>query len=188
MNINYLKDLYRSRTTVIEMLENRGYSFNNTIKEMDFEEFKELSNQDIIDDDEKIYVNYVHSNIKLNTDVLENIIEKINEEYEEILIIIVYTNAISQILKKEIQGVQLFNLNEVIINKSNHIYSNKHVIIEEKEINELLDKYKITIDKLPHILYTDAMVKYIGASVGNVVKIERTSKSTGKYYYYRLCV
>ena len=84
--------------------------------------------------------------------------------------------------------IQLFNLNEVIVNKTRHIYSNKHTIILEDEINKLLEKYHTSIDKLPLILYNDPMVKYIGANRGDVIKIERISKSTGIYYYYRLCV
>ena len=75
----------------------------------------------------------------------------------------------------------------MIINISKHKYVPEHTIIYDDEIKELLERYDTTIDKLPIILHSDPMIRFIGAKKEDVVKIKRPSKATGFYYYYRLC-
>jgi DNA-directed RNA polymerase I, II, and III subunit RPABC1 len=189
MENKYLKDIFRSRKTMVEILTLRGYKMENTVCEMDFETFAEMSNFDIVDDDSKIYVYYSLDNVKLSNDTINTITSGIIEKYDDDMkIIIIYTNIVGNILNKKLYNIQLFNLCEVIINKTKHKYALKHVIIDKNEIEILLKKYEITEDQLPKILHNDPMIKIIGAEIGDVIKIERTSESTGKYYYYRICV
>jgi DNA-directed RNA polymerase subunit H (RpoH/RPB5) len=64
----------------------------------------------------------------------------------------------------------------------------EHVILEEKEKKELLEKLKITIINLPKILTNDPVVKTIGAKEGDVLKIIRPSATAGTSIYYRVVV
>lgn len=188
MERNYLTDVLRSRKTIVEMLEKRGYSMKNTEENIDFKTFEKLSNHDIIDDNSKIYVHYISDNVKLNTEEMDKIIDTIKAEYGDINIIIIYTIVVSGILiKHEMKDVELFKLDEVIINISKHNYVPEHTIIYDDEINEILNTFSTTLDKLPRILHTDPMIRFIGAKKGDVVKIKRRSSSAGIYYYYRLC-
>lgn len=190
MENKYLKDVYRSRGTIVEQLTNRGYDMTDTISELSFNAFSQLTNFNMVDKNNKIYVHYASNNIKLNVEIINEIVLNILKEYNEnIKVLIIYTNIINNVLNKKFNNVQLFNLNEVIIDKTKHVYANqKHTIIGEEELNTLLDKYKKTKDQLPKILHKDPMVKIIGANIGDVIKIQRKSKSTGIYYFYRVCV
>jgi len=64
----------------------------------------------------------------------------------------------------------------------------KHSVLSEKEKEELLKKYGITLKELPRILSSDPMVKKLGAKPGDVIKIERKSPTAGKSIYYRVVI
>ncbi len=64
----------------------------------------------------------------------------------------------------------------------------EHMVIEESEIKELLDMYKIKKEQLPKIKLSDAVIKEIKAEVGDVVKITRRSRTAGKSLSYRLVI
>jgi len=63
-----------------------------------------------------------------------------------------------------------------------------HVIISEKEKEELFKKYNITPDQLPKILDTDPVPISIGAKSGQIVKIVRKSLTAKEAVAYRLVV
>ena len=64
----------------------------------------------------------------------------------------------------------------------------KHEIIQEDEVKSLLDHYQIERGQLPKIKESDPVVKELGASVGDVVKITRNSQTAGESLYYRLVI
>ncbi len=64
----------------------------------------------------------------------------------------------------------------------------KHEILSKAEVEELLKKYKTSINKLPQILVNDPVVKELGAKVGDVIKITRNSPTAGVAVYYRVVV
>ncbi|MCK9568041.1 DNA-directed RNA polymerase subunit H [Candidatus Pacearchaeota archaeon] len=59
-----------------------------------------------------------------------------------------------------------------------HILQPKHIKLNEKEADELLQKLNVSKAQIPKILSTDAGLPE-GCSVGDLIKIERTS---GVYY------
>ena len=63
-----------------------------------------------------------------------------------------------------------------------------HIIISEKEKNELFEKYKITPDQLPKIMNTDPVSLSINAQPGQIVKIIRKSHTAKEAVAYRLVV
>jgi DNA-directed RNA polymerase subunit H (RpoH/RPB5) len=64
----------------------------------------------------------------------------------------------------------------------------KHEILTEKERKEVLERFEVTERQLPKITVSDPVIKLIGASPGNVVKITRKSKTAREAVYYRLVV
>jgi DNA-directed RNA polymerase subunit H (RpoH/RPB5) len=64
----------------------------------------------------------------------------------------------------------------------------KHILLSEKEKEELLKKYGITLRELPRILSSDPMAKALNAKVGDVIKIIRESPTAGVSEYYRVVV
>lgn len=64
----------------------------------------------------------------------------------------------------------------------------KHELLKEKEREELLKKYGITLRQLPRILENDSLVKFLNAKIGDVIKITRNSETAGETVYYRVVI
>ncbi len=62
-----------------------------------------------------------------------------------------------------------------------------HILLTKKEAKDLLTKYQINVYDLPQIFEKDPVAIAIGAKDGDVIRIERKSKTTVKsvnYYRY----
>lgn len=69
-----------------------------------------------------------------------------------------------------------------------HVISNKHEILTSKEVNDLIDDLSIvSIDKLPQIYMVDSMCVWIGAEVGDIIRVTRTEQG-GVSINYRFVV
>ena len=67
-----------------------------------------------------------------------------------------------------------------------HILQPKHVVLKQEEIEKILAKYNISLSQLPKIKITDPALPQ-GASIGDVIKIER--KEDGEtYFYFRVVI
>ncbi|UCH71692.1 MAG: DNA-directed RNA polymerase subunit H [Thermoplasmatales archaeon] len=63
-----------------------------------------------------------------------------------------------------------------------------HTIISDKEKEELIEKYNITLDQLPKILDTDPVSIFIGAKPGQIIKITRKSHTAKEAVVYRFVI
>jgi len=61
-----------------------------------------------------------------------------------------------------------------------------HEVMTEREVEELLNKYKIKKEQLPKIKSSDPVIKEIKAREGDVVRIMRKSRTAGRFISYRL--
>jgi len=64
----------------------------------------------------------------------------------------------------------------------------KHVLIAEREKEELLQKYGIALKQLPRISMEDPAIKELNGKIGDVVKITRNSATAGQSVYYRVII
>ena len=67
-----------------------------------------------------------------------------------------------------------------------HALQPKHTLLKQKDAEELLEEYNISLSQLPKIKITDPALPE-GASVGDIVKIERKDE-TGTHLYFRVVV
>lgn len=67
----------------------------------------------------------------------------------------------------------------------NHHLVYNHSKASEVEKEALLKRYNITIRDLPKILRQDPAIAALNPAEGDVIKIERISKTAGKTEYYR---
>jgi DNA-directed RNA polymerase I, II, and III subunit RPABC1 len=90
----------------------------------------------------------------------------------------------------ELKGlvITFFAENELLYDIYEHVRVPRHVLLSPSEKNELLRELKVTEDLLPRIQKHDPMARYMGLDVGNVVRIERYSATTGRDVYYRVVV
>ena len=58
-----------------------------------------------------------------------------------------------------------------------HTLVPKHTHLNEKERDELLAKYNINLSQLPGILKNDPAIKHLGLKTGDIIKIERASRT-----------
>ena len=64
----------------------------------------------------------------------------------------------------------------------------KHILLTEREKEELLQKYGISLRQLPRISMEDPVIKDLNGKIGDVVKIIRKSSTAGESLYYRVIV
>lgn len=192
---NLVKQLYKIRTTSIEMIIDRGYTVPDHIKNLQFENYRllyESKNIDISfnDGDNNIYVYYHIDDIKnLGKNDLKTLVKNIHEETKNLktLIIIVLNGKANSSVKKELQNevykyTEVFERKNLVFNISNHVLVPKHILLTDEEKKDIMEKYNTTEDQLPKMKITDPMAKYLGLKLGNVCKIMR------KTPYYRIIV
>ena len=69
-----------------------------------------------------------------------------------------------------------------------HMLVPEHSKLTKKEIQELLEKYNITLNELPKILSTDPAIEKLNVKLGDVIKITRDSPTAGVSIYYRVVI
>ena len=199
-----LKILYRSWKTLMKMVEARKFIVEEKQKKMNFDEFKEKYENKTIneifykkDDNNKeimrLYIEYF-MDPKINAKHFDDFLDNMNKiEGKSSGIIVVLANLTPQAKQKLIElnikkPIQCFNINELMINVTEHADVPKHILIDEKEKKSLLEKYRIKESQLPKILINDPVAKFYGLRKGDVVKIIRDSENAGKYVTYRVTI
>lgn len=156
-------------------------------------------------DDSKIIVKYRLDEKFKNTASLKKLVALIYEEHEltekDTLIILVvnailpkpnnYENTVFTFTEEfRIQNkyVQVFGLENHLINISKHVFVPKHTILNDEEITEVCNKYNIVKHNLHRILSQDPMSKYLGLRIGQVVKVNSSNPIVGYTPSYKICV
>lgn len=86
--------------------------------------------------------------------------------------------------------IDVWTLQESMIFVPDHIYVPEHRICSIREKKSLFKNHGLTKKKLPYITSDDIMVKYLGASKGQVLQIKRVSDTNPgcKIISYRIVV
>ncbi len=64
----------------------------------------------------------------------------------------------------------------------------KHVKVSDSEKAAILKKYKIQLMDLPKIMKIDQSISKLSVKSGDVIKVERDSKTAGVTHYYRVVI
>lgn len=62
----------------------------------------------------------------------------------------------------------------------------KHSKLSDSEKKELLEKYFVQLKQLPRIHGSDPALSSLSVKEGDIIKIERASKTAGIFVYYRV--
>ena len=141
---------------------------------------------DTVNNDNLICVKFI-DNDKINVDNIRMFIAYLDKHDISHGIIICINEPSIQVIK-EISTLtiffEIFHANQLNINISKHSLVPIHTILSKEEADELKKQFSVTFAQFPKIKYSDAMARYIGAKVGQVVKIQKV----GHYVTFRYVI
>jgi DNA-directed RNA polymerase subunit H (RpoH/RPB5) len=210
-NFVFIDNVYRSRLTLLDILEERGYNVEKFRKFSPAEataaatSFPSLSFKVSKKDDDTKVCDVRYANIsRQKLDTFFNDIEDTDTENTEVIVMMIqpvadahHVIALKQYMKLKESGdkerrklrVSFFNIETIVINPMRHVLVPKHQIVPPAAHQELMNSLYITSKtKLPEIkFHVDPIARCIGAVPGDIIKITRPSGSAGESIIYRLC-
>jgi DNA-directed RNA polymerase subunit H (RpoH/RPB5) len=184
---NY-SNLKKSRETIIEMLNDRGYNLTNYLIEITLDEIKAsyMKNKiNLLTQDGKI--NTIFWDEPLNISKINNHISKLKKESLNLVLLIFGRNNVDDEItisqKRNLDSIfgkidyEIFYIDELVFNITKHHYVPSHVLLNEKESEIIYNSYG---KNLPLIDKSDIIVRYYGGKIGNIFKIIRPNN-----LYYR---
>ena len=212
--MSFLNKLTTSRKTILEMMNLRGYQtdkYNNySSKELDIM-LKNMDKKlnynnmplDLIfehnNTDKQCVLKYIISRVRvsnLKTLITELIEYELVKTYDDIIFIVKdkinnlepFYNLFNSFLETNKIFIQIFSIDNLIRNITNHELVPKMRILSEKEKEDIKKKYNIENNSnLPLILKSDPVAMFYGIKSGDFVEITRTSETSGIYIAYRYC-
>ena len=82
--------------------------------------------------------------------------------------------------------MECFTEEELMYNVTKHEMVPPHTIMNPEQVAQILKRYRITEKQLPKIDRHDAVARFMGLRVGDIVQIIRPSETAGRYVTYRL--
>jgi len=203
---SFIISVYNSRKNLLEILNERGF---NIEKYSDFGITEigiliENNQLDMLLENEatkkKIYVKYYVSKVikpQNIYDIVEDLfhLESILEKKDDLMVIIkdepneTMLENIKDIWVSENIYVSLVNIKRLQFNILKHVLVPQHIIIDDKEVEEVMKKYNIKNKmEFPDISRFDPVARVIGLRPGDVCRIIRPSKTAITTEYYRVCI
>lgn len=210
-NFVFIDNIYRSRMTLLDILEDRGYNVEKYRKFSPAEAtaaataFPSLSFKVSKKDDDAKVCDVRYANIsRQKLETFFDDIEDDDTENTEVVVMMTgpigdahHAVALKQYMKLKESSenerrklrVSFFSIEIIVINPMKHILVPKHEIVPSEYHKELMDSMYITSKtKFPEIkFHVDPIARCIGAVPGDIVKITRPSASSGEAIIYRVC-
>jgi len=101
-----------------------------------------------------------------------------------------FTTAALSLWNTQNLRIAFFDAHTLVSNPLNHVLVPKHEMLPSSEHAEFLKKYHLkTKMNLPMIrFHEDIIARILGLVPGDIVKITRPSPQSGEYIHYRICV
>jgi DNA-directed RNA polymerase subunit H len=210
-NFVFIDNVYRSRMTLLDILEERGYNVEKYRKFSPAEAtaaataFPSLSFKVSKKDDETKVCDIRYANVsRQKLDTFFDDIDDDDAENTEVIVMMMnpvtdahHTIALKQYMKLKESGekerrklrVSFFSIEVLVINPMKHVLVPKHQIVDPAYHKELMESLYVTSkSKFPEIkFHIDPIARCIGAVPGDIVKITRPSSSAGEAIIYRVC-
>ncbi|CAA6662095.1 unnamed protein product [Spirodela intermedia] len=174
------------------MLRDRGYAVSAVEIEQSLSQFRSVHGQQ--PDLERIRISVLtifcgSGPFKLAN--LRGIIDRIKNEIFLRMILVLegkLTHQARQATKELPFTVEIFQINELLVNVTKHVLMQAHEILTEEDKQKLLNKYGLKENQLPRMLASDAIARYYGLEPGQVVKVTHDGEDTGFHATYRCVV
>jgi DNA-directed RNA polymerase subunit H len=203
-NYNIIESIFNSRTNILNILKKRNFN----IEDYENCSFKELAIQyenkqlDLLlhsnENEKKIYIKYyVYKNIKTNNiyDIIEDLftLEKILTKNDDLIIIIkdepneTLIQSIKDIWVNDNIYVSLLNIKRLQFNILEHSLVPPHRALSHNEAIYIKNMYNVSDEQLPNISYFSPVSLVMGFRPGDIIEINRKSRTSIRYFYYRIC-
>ena len=193
---------YNARVVLLEQLKKQGYDVSQyeSFGINEVHSMLQTSTLDMFLENEtrKIYVHYFTGKSFKLKDIRQTADELLATQLTKNDTIIFITQDdgndtikenVKQIWEEEGIFIILLCIKKLQFNVLEHILVPLHKIITIKEVEEIMEKYKMKdISLFPEISRFDAVALSIGMRPGEICRISRPSKTSVISYYYRLCV
>ena len=210
-NFVFIDNVYRSRLTLLDILEERGDDVEKYRKFSPVEAtaastaFPSLSFKVTHKNDETKVCEVRYANIsRQKLDTFFDDIDDDNTENTEVIVMMMnpiadahHVIALKQYMKMKESGekerrklrVSFFSIEMLVINPMKHVLVPKHQIVDPEYHKQLMESLYVTAkSKFPEIkFHVDPIARCIGAVPGDIVKIIRPSASSGEATIYRVC-
>jgi DNA-directed RNA polymerase subunit H (RpoH/RPB5) len=209
-------NLYRCRSVVIEMLKFRGYNTENyenytieTVREALRDEHDEIIGNPLnifVNNGEKdkrcivLFVITSKFRKQIATELVEYLIDEdatdtpIRPGKDEIIFVSMHQvkdsaiQAIVNIYNEYQLHSQVFYIEKLLYNPLKNQLVPDYRILEKNEVDNVRRKYNVThLSQFPLIKTIDAVGKFIGIRIGDVVEIKNKSPNGTLQTYYRYC-
>jgi len=210
MNLN---NLTKSRHTIIDMIELRGYNldkyknFTDTELDLMMENMGKIQYENMPldmeckhnDSDKSCLIKYVLTKLrveKYNVLIIDLIEQQIIKDGDDLILIVKdkinnldsFYSLFDKFYKSNNIFIQIFSINNLLINIKNHVLVPDLRILNDSEKDSIREKYNVeTMTQFPLLLNSDPMAKFYGVKHGDLCEITRTSETSGKYISYRYC-
>jgi DNA-directed RNA polymerase subunit H (RpoH/RPB5) len=214
-NFVFIDNIYRSRMTLLDILEARGYDVAKFRKFSPAEATAAASvlqglSFKVSKKDNPAHVCDVRYDT-ISRQKLERYFNNISDDESETTEVVVmmpaavadahHVSALKEFMKMKENPtedgkmerrklrVSFFSIYMLVINPLHHVLVPKHEIVPESEHKELMSRLHVTAKtKFPEIkFHVDPIARCIGAIPGDIVKITRPSQSSGETIIYRVC-
>jgi DNA-directed RNA polymerase subunit H len=210
-NFVFIDNVYRSRLTLLDILEERGYNVEKYRKFSPAEAtaaataFPSLSFKVSKKSDETKVCDVRYANIsRQKLDTFFDDIDDEDAENTEVIVMMMnpitdahHIIALKQYMKMKDSGekerrklrVSFFSIETLVINPLKHVLVPKHEIVDPDYHKQLMESLYVTSkSKFPEIkFHIDPIARCIGAVPGDIIKITRPSASSGESIIYRVC-
>lgn len=187
--------LFKIRTTILEMIEDRGYNIPDEIKSIKQDEFNAMIVNDDLElylDESNIFVYFYNKQKLFGKKELKEIVETAKETYnDDVNVILVLNKYNNSAVEKEISNplynnVEYFTNIQLTFNITKNYLQPAFKLLTGEEKDEILTKYKSkTTDIFPIMSKTDPIAKYYRMKPGDLCKITRSCPTAGVSVIYR---
>lgn len=203
-NNSHIISILNSRKNLLDILEERSFNVTN-YKNDGINEIGILLEQDQLDmlcendSNKKIYIKYYINKI-LKPQNIYNIIEdlfyleSILDKKDDLIMVIkdepndTLIQTIKDVWMNENIYISLISIKRLQFNILKHSLVPKHIILNKEKEEEFRKQYNILNDtQIPTISYFDPVSLVMCIRPGNIVKIERYSRTSIDAIYYRIC-
>ena len=205
----YIKQIYKSRNILLNILKDRGFNTDDysgfsiseihamyQSKQLDILLSKPLQETE---NEKKVYIKYnLSKTLRPNNiyDIIEDLynIEKMLKKRDDLIIIIkeepneTLEKMLKHIWEQEKIFIIIINIQRLQFNILKHSLVPKHIVLTDNEAKIFKTQYNIFDDShIPEISRFSPVSQVIGIRPGQICRIERPSKTSITANFYRIC-